>query len=69
MKYSPDFLKEIPKSDLHLHLDGSLRIKSLIEMSKNTGTILTSNTEEGLRELVLRQTQSTKLSRKVQMYF
>ena len=31
--YSADFIKEMPKSDLHLHLDGSLRLDSLIEMA------------------------------------
>ena len=32
--YSADFIKEMPKSDLHLHLDGSLRLESLLEMAK-----------------------------------
>lgn len=54
MKYSASFIKSIPKSDLHLHLDGSLRIESLIEMARKTKTKLPSYTPEGLRELVFK---------------
>lgn len=54
MQYTDEFLFEMPKTDLHLHLDGSLRVPSLIEMSKETNTKLPSNTEEGLREKVFK---------------
>lgn len=53
-KYSEAFIKEMPKSDLHLHLDGSLRIPTLIEMAKKSNTKMPSYTEEGLRELVFK---------------
>ena len=49
-----DFLRAIPKTDLHLHLDGSLRIPTLIELAKSRNVKLPSNTEEGLRELVFK---------------
>ncbi len=42
----------MPKTDLHLHLDGSLRVPSLIEMAKQSGVDLPSMTEAGLRERV-----------------
>ena len=54
MNYSDDFIREMPKSDLHLHLDGSLRLPSLLEMAKVTRTALPSNTVEGMRELVFK---------------
>jgi adenosine deaminase len=54
MQYSQDFLFDMPKSDLHLHLDGSLRISSLIEMAKVTKTELPSFSEAGLREKVFK---------------
>jgi len=57
--YTDDFLKEMPKSDLHLHLDGSMRLKSLIEMSKKTNTNLPAQSEEGLRELVFKESYSS----------
>ncbi|MBD3277626.1 MAG: adenosine deaminase family protein, partial [Candidatus Aegiribacteria sp.] len=49
---SKEYLKKLPKTDLHLHLDGSVRISTLIELSKEAGVELPSYTEEGLRETV-----------------
>jgi adenosine deaminase len=51
---TPEFIRRIPKTDLHLHLDGSLRIGSLIEMAKSDGVKLPSREESGLRELVFK---------------
>ena len=48
-------IRALPKTDLHLHLDGSLRIPSLIEMAKERDVQLPSYTEEGLNELVFRE--------------
>ncbi len=56
--YSRAFLEEMPKSDLHLHLDGSLRIPTLIELARSTGVKLPSFTEEGLRETVFKSSYS-----------
>ena len=49
----------MPKSDLHLHLDGSLRIPTLIELAKRHKIDLPSYTEAGLRELVFKETYSS----------
>jgi len=54
MKYTEAFIKEMPKSDLHLHLDGSLRLKSLIEMAKRLSVKMPSYTEEGMKDLVFK---------------
>ncbi len=51
---STDFIRRIPKTDLHLHLDGSLRIPTLIELAKQQKVKLPSNTEDGLRRLVFK---------------
>jgi adenosine deaminase len=53
-RISSEFIKQIPKSDLHLHLDGSLRLRTLIELAKQEGVKLPSNTESGLRRLVFK---------------
>ncbi len=51
----PDaFFAEIPKTDIHLHLDGSLRIPTLIELAQAGGVDLPSYTEDGLRETVFK---------------
>ena len=48
-----EFLEQIPKTDLHLHLDGSLRIPTLIELAKAAG-ILSANEALARRDLPLR---------------
>ena len=50
-----EFLDKIPKTDLHLHLDGSLRVPTLIELAKAAKIDLPSETEEGLKELVFKE--------------
>ncbi len=52
---TPELLDDLPKTDLHLHLDGSLRPKTLIELAKTYDVELPSYTEEGLRELVFKE--------------
>ena len=54
-EYSDAFLKEIPKTDLHLHLDGSLRLETLIQLAKTRKVKLPSETPEGLLELVFKE--------------
>jgi len=49
-----EFIKQIPKSDLHLHLDGSLRLKTLIELAKQEKVKLPSFSEAGMRRLVFK---------------
>lgn len=49
-----DFVRSLPKTDLHVHLDGSIRISTLIELAKEYNIELPSYTEEGLRELVFK---------------
>ena len=51
---SNEFIKKIHKTDLHVHLDGSLRIPTLIEMAKKEKVEMPSYTEEGLREKVFK---------------
>ena len=48
------FLLEIPKTDLHVHLDGSLRLSTLIDLAKQKNIRLPSYTEDGMRELVFK---------------
>jgi adenosine deaminase len=51
---SETFIRRIPKTDLHLHLDGSLRLSTLIELAKRQKVKLPSYTEDGLRRLVFK---------------
>ncbi len=56
--YSDEFLKDIPKSDLHTHLDGGIRLSTLIDIAKKQNITLPSYTEEGLREKVYKKRYS-----------
>jgi adenosine deaminase len=49
-----EFITKIPKSDLHVHLDGSVRIETLIDLSKQQNLSLPSFTTAGLNELVFK---------------
>lgn len=58
MNYTEDFVKEMPKTDLHLHLDGSMRITSLIDMAQISKIDLPSFETSGLKELVFKDVYS-----------
>ena len=49
-----EFIERIPKTDIHLHLDGSLRLPTLIELAKAENVELPSYEEAGLRETVFK---------------
>lgn len=44
--------QRIPKIDLHCHLDGSLRLSTLVELATEQGVSLPATTAEALRPLV-----------------
>ncbi len=50
----PELIRRLPKTDLHVHLDGSLRLPTLIELARARRVPLPSETPEGLEELVFR---------------
>ncbi|MCP5488779.1 MAG: adenosine deaminase family protein [Verrucomicrobia bacterium] len=49
-----EFLQAIPKTELHVHLDGSLRIPTLIELAKKDKVKLPSLSESGLKQKVFK---------------
>jgi adenosine deaminase len=51
----PDLIRRLPKTDLHVHLDGSLRLPTLIDLARSRRVALPTETEEGLREQVFRE--------------
>ncbi len=48
-------LSALPKTDLHVHLDGSLRLGTLIDLAQTRGVVLPSTTPEGLCETVFKE--------------
>jgi adenosine deaminase len=55
MKLSAEIIRDLPKTDLHLHLDGSLRIATLLELAREKKVPLPSDTESGMLELVFKE--------------
>ncbi|RMG92333.1 MAG: adenosine deaminase [Chloroflexi bacterium] len=51
-RLTPEILKAMPKIDLHRHLEGSLRLESLIEIAHKYGLDLPAKTPEHLRPFV-----------------
>jgi adenosine deaminase len=45
-------LQRLPKTDLHVHLDGSLRIETILDLAREQGVRLPADTLEGLRPFV-----------------
>lgn len=54
-RFPPGFLEAIPKSDLHVHLDGSLRLPTLIELARERRVELPSASPEGLLATVFKE--------------
>lgn len=50
-----EFITRLPKNDLHLHLDGSMRLGTLIELAGQYGVELPATTEEGLKQTVFKE--------------
>lgn len=53
-QYPEEFVRRIPKTDLHVHLDGSLREQTLIDIAKEERIELPSYTPDGLNEIVFK---------------
>jgi adenosine deaminase len=45
-------VRALPKTDLHCHLDGSLRIATILELAREQGVKLPAETPEGLRKAI-----------------
>jgi len=52
-------IRALPKTDLHVHLDGSLRLGTLIELARERDVRLPSRTKTGLRRLVFKDRYSS----------
>ncbi|HDQ45841.1 MAG TPA: adenosine deaminase family protein, partial [bacterium] len=49
-----DLIRRIPKTDLHCHLDGSIRLTTLLDIAKKEGLPLPADTDAGLNESVFK---------------
>jgi len=51
-KITYDVMRKLPKAELHKHLDGSVRVSTIIELAKEQGVELPTFDEDELRKLV-----------------
>jgi len=49
MPLTLELVEKLPKTDLHVHLDGSLRLSTILELAREQGVTLPADTPEGLR--------------------
>jgi len=45
-----ELVKKLPKTDLHVHLDGSLRLETILDLAEKQGVELPSTDPQKLRE-------------------
>jgi adenosine deaminase len=53
--FPEELLAKLPKTDLHVHLDGSLRLQTLIELAKERKVKLPSSSPSGLLDTVFKR--------------
>jgi len=49
---TPELIRAMPKTDLHCHLDGSLRLSTILDLAKEQGVALPATDEEGLAKAI-----------------
>lgn len=59
------FIAAMPKAELHLHLEGSVRPATLLELARRNGVALPADDETGLRALY----RFTSFERFIEVYF
>ena len=52
LKITEDVLKSLPKTDLHCHLDGSLRVETILELAQEQGVKLPANNVDDLKTIL-----------------
>jgi adenosine deaminase len=52
MKFTSEIIKRLPKAELHCHLDGSLRIDTILKLASDQGIELPSNNKSTLESIL-----------------
>jgi adenosine deaminase len=52
IEVTEELLHALPKTDLHCHLDGSMRLKTILELAEQQKVKLPANDEEGLAQAI-----------------
>jgi adenosine deaminase len=52
IEVTEELLRALPKTDLHCHLDGSMRVKTILELAEQQKVKLPADTEDGLAKAI-----------------
>src|SRR5215831_5600237 len=52
LEVTEELIRALPKTDLHCHLDGSLRLKTILELGEEQKVKLPADTEDGLAKAI-----------------
>ena len=52
MKFTSEIIKKLPKAELHCHLDGSIRIDTILKLALEQGVKLPSNNRKSLESIL-----------------
>ena len=52
LEVSEELLRALPKTDLHCHLDGSMRLSTILSLAEEQGVKLPADTEDGLAKAI-----------------
>ena len=61
IKLTREFISKLPKTDLHVHLDGSVRIDTIIDLAKQQNIKLPTLDPDELRKLIVCGEHTTSL--------
>lgn len=61
VKITEEFIRELPKTELHCHLDGSLRLNTILELAEKDNVKLPSRDPETLLKMISVQNDTTPL--------
>ena len=63
-----ELLRALPKTDLHCHLDGSLRLATVLDLAERAGVRLPASTPEGLARAIHMGERCTSLDRYLEAF-
>ena len=67
-KLTLKLIKQLPKVELHCHLDGSLRIDTIIDLAKKNNIDLPSIDKDKLSKLISLKSQKTSLEKYIALF-
>jgi adenosine deaminase len=68
MHVTKELIHKLPKAELHCHLDGSLRISTILDLAENQGVSLPAHNEKDLADLLIVRDKVRNLEKYLQRF-